>query len=126
MSDQHSGATEEDAAVELDVDDRIDEANDAGEQSPDDVDVEQLEREREERLDPDNRPDGAEIDNTGRDFDPEVGLFTDSEGYEEAKAEVESEKQEEDSSDEGDADDVVDTEAAAETTTDEAAEQAGS
>lgn len=120
---EHSGASEESAeaekggAAELDVDDRIDDASDAGEQSLSDVDVEQVEREREERLDPDNRPDGAEVDNTGRDFDPEVGLFTDSDGYDEAKAQVESEKQEADEDD-----DVVDTEAAAETTTDEAAE----
>lgn len=124
---EHSGASEKSAAAEkggaaeLDVDDRIDDASDAGEQSLSDVDVEQVEREREERLDPDNRPDGAEVDNTGRDFDPEVGLFTDSDGYDEAKAQVESEKQEADEDDDAD-DDVVDTEAAAETTTNEAAE----
>ena len=120
MSDDHSGTADEGGSTELDVDERIDDASDAGEQSLEDVDVEQVEREREERLDPDNRPDGAEVDNTGRDFDPEVGLFTDSDGYDEAKAKVESEKQ--DADEDEDADDVVDTKAAAETTTDEAAE----
>ena len=44
-----------------------------------------VEREREERLDPDNRPDAAEVDNTDREFDEEKGKFTDSEGYEEAE-----------------------------------------
>ena len=43
-----------------------------------------VEREREERLDPDNRPEAAEVDNTDREFDEEKGKFTDSEGYEEA------------------------------------------
>ena len=112
MSEHEAGSAEEGGTAELDVEDRIDDANEAGEQSPDDVDVEQLEREREERLDPANRPEGAEVDNTGRDFDPEVGLFTDSDGYDEAKAQVEAER-------EDDADEVVDTSAAAETSTDE-------
>jgi len=39
--------------------------------APDELDA--IEREREERLAPDNRPDGAEVDNTPRDFDTEVG-----------------------------------------------------
>lgn len=47
-------------------------------------DAEQIERERQERLDPDNRPDGVEVDNSERDFDATKGLFTDSEGYDEA------------------------------------------
>ncbi len=41
--------------------------------------------ERERRLDPDNRPENVEVDNTQRDFDVEKGLFTDSEGYEQAE-----------------------------------------
>ncbi|MCB0895659.1 MAG: hypothetical protein KDB43_09840 [Nocardioidaceae bacterium] len=45
---------------------------------------EEVEQERQERLDPDNRPEEAEVDNTDRDFDEEKGMFTDSEGYEEA------------------------------------------
>ena len=39
---------------------------------------EQIEQERSERLDPDNRPDNAEVDNTQRDFDTEHGEFTDA------------------------------------------------
>jgi hypothetical protein len=39
---------------------------------------EQIEQERKERLDPDNRPDNAEVDNTQRDFDTEHGEFTDA------------------------------------------------
>jgi hypothetical protein len=46
---------------------------------------EQIEAERQERLAEDNRPDGALVDNTERDFDPEKGMFTDSEGYEQAE-----------------------------------------
>ena len=37
----------------------------------------QVEKERERRLDPDNRPEMAEVDNTHRDFDPEKGEFVD-------------------------------------------------
>lgn len=44
-----------------------------------------VEEERKRRLDPDNRPDQAEVDNTDRQFDEEKGLFTDSPGYEEAE-----------------------------------------
>ena len=46
----------------------------------------EIEEEREQRLDPENRPDNVEVDNTDRDFDPEKGMFTDSEGYDEAEA----------------------------------------
>ena len=45
-----------------------------------------IEEERQRRLDPDNRPDGVEVDNTDRDFDAEKGMFTDAEGYDEAEA----------------------------------------
>jgi hypothetical protein len=51
----------------------------------DPADAEQIEKERKERLDPDNRPDGVEVDNTDRDFDAEKGMFTDAEGYDEAE-----------------------------------------
>lgn len=40
-----------------------------------DEDAEQLEKERQERLDPDNRPVNAEVDNTGREFDNETEDF---------------------------------------------------
>lgn len=45
--------------------------------------IESIESERKERLSPDNRPDGAEVDNTGRTFDADAGKFTDSDGYSE-------------------------------------------
>lgn len=45
--------------------------------------LEQIEQERSERLDPDNRPDGAEVDNTDRTFDSEAGMFTDNPDYDE-------------------------------------------
>ena len=41
--------------------------------------IHEIETEREERLDPDNRPENAEVDNTDRDFDTTTGQFTDHE-----------------------------------------------
>ena len=41
--------------------------------------IDEIEGEREERLDPDNRPGNAEVDNTDRDFDTTTGQFTDHE-----------------------------------------------
>ena len=38
----------------------------------------ELDKEREERLADENRPDGAEVDNTQRDFDDAAGMFTDN------------------------------------------------
>jgi len=52
---------------------------------PDDQTKKDIEEERDRRLDPDNRPDGAEIDNTPRDFDVDRGQFTDSESYDESE-----------------------------------------
>lgn len=49
-------------------------------------DAEEIEQERQERLDPENRPDNAEVDNTDRDFDATKGKFADSEDYEETPA----------------------------------------
>ena len=40
---------------------------------------EAIEKERQERLDSDNRPDTAEVDNSQRDFDVKSGQFTDHE-----------------------------------------------
>jgi hypothetical protein len=51
---------------------------------PDDDTKQDMEEERERRLDPDNRPDGAEVDNTDRTFDHERGQFTDSDEYDES------------------------------------------
>jgi hypothetical protein len=48
-------------------------------------DEEEIEEERQRRLDSDNRPHEAEVDNTQRDFDVEKGMFKDSEGYDEAE-----------------------------------------
>jgi hypothetical protein len=45
--------------------------------------IESIESERQERLDPDNRPEGAEVDNSQRTFDADAGMFTDSEDYSE-------------------------------------------
>ena len=45
--------------------------------------IAEIERERAERLDPDNRPEDTEVDNTGRTFDSGAGKFTDSDDYDE-------------------------------------------
>ena len=55
---------------------------DSPDEAPDEL-LEEIDEERERRLDPDNRPDGAEIDNTDRDFDVEHGRFEDSDVDEE-------------------------------------------
>ena len=71
-----------------------------------------MEEEREKRLDPDNRPDGAEIDNTERTFDVDRGQFTDSEDYDDSEpppfADPEDPNQNDDDSDDSDADDDSD------------------
>ena len=59
--------------------------SDGSEDEVSDEDVTEIEEERQERLDPDNRPDNAEVDNTNRDFDAETGTFTDTEEHEEAE-----------------------------------------
>ena len=51
---------------------------------PDDDTKQDIEEERERRLDPDNRPEGAEVDNTDRTFDHEHGQFTDADDYDES------------------------------------------
>lgn len=43
--------------------------------------LEELERQRAERLDPANRPPNSEVDNTHRTFDPGSGMFTDNPDY---------------------------------------------
>ena len=52
---------------------------------PDEATKQEMDAERERRLDPDNRPEGAEVDNTERTFDHDRGRFTDSEGYDESE-----------------------------------------
>lgn len=56
--------------------------------SPDEIDkdlLEEIEAERKERLDPDNRPENAEVDNTQRTFIAEEARFEDHELSEEEK-----------------------------------------
>jgi hypothetical protein len=48
---------------------------------PDEQTKQEMQAERERRLDPANRPDGAEVDNTDRTFDHDRGKFTDSPDY---------------------------------------------
>lgn len=52
-------------------------------EEPDEETRQKLEEEREQRLDPDNRPENAEVDNTPRDFDVERGMFTDNDEHSE-------------------------------------------
>ena len=54
-------------------------------QEPDEETRQQIEADRRERLDPANRPEGAEVDNTERTFDHERGKFTDAEDYDEGE-----------------------------------------
>jgi len=55
-------------------------------EKPPEEEIQEIEEERERRLDPDNRPDNAEVDNTHRDFDTDTGYFTDSDGHDESDA----------------------------------------
>jgi hypothetical protein len=75
--------TDESGALKIDIEDAGGrELRDVDEKPPED-EVREIEEERERRLDPDNRPDDAEVDNTERTFDSDTGLFTDSEEYDE-------------------------------------------
>ena len=60
------------------------ELRDVDEKPPDD-EIQEIEEERERRLDADNRPDDAEVDNTPRTFDAAAGRFTDSDDYDESE-----------------------------------------
>ena len=84
--DAPAPAAEDDDAT---TDSGADEEGETGETKQpgaDPEDAEEIEQERQERLDPENRPEGVEVDNSEREFDPEKGMFKDSEGYEEAEA----------------------------------------
>ena len=50
------------------------------ENPPDEDEQKEIEETREERLDPENRPEGSEVDNTGRTFDENEWKFEDDEG----------------------------------------------
>lgn len=75
-SDENTGIRNESGEIDVDVDARVQEATSAETESLGEDDVEQIEKEREERLDPDNRPVNAIVDNTQRDFDAESEEFT--------------------------------------------------
>lgn len=45
---------------------------------PPEEEIAEIEEERKARLDPDNRPENAEVDNTGRTFNSEAGDFEDN------------------------------------------------
>jgi hypothetical protein len=62
-----------DEPIEVDVDSRVDAGYSADHEISDD-EAEKVEKEREERLDPDNRPANALVDNTKREFDPDEGF----------------------------------------------------
>ena len=99
MSDEHDADTA--ASTEDEPDEGTDETSDAGdsddsdgtarltkEQAMGQEDVPEdkqqaIEEEREKRIDPDNRPENAEVDNSERDFDVKSGQFTDHETDEE-------------------------------------------
>lgn len=86
MSDQQQAPQSEHASTDDSGELTID-IEDAGgrelrpvDERPPDDEVAEMEEERERRLDPDNRPDASEVDNTERDFDAEAGRFTDGDG----------------------------------------------
>lgn len=58
-----------------------------GDAEPSEEEREAIDADRKERLTQENRPEGAEVDNSEREFDPETGMFTDSEGHDEAEKE---------------------------------------
>lgn len=77
---------------------------------PDEETVEKIEEEREKRLDPDNRPEGAEVDNTDRDFDVDRGQFTDADDYDESEPAPYVDPEDPNSSASADSDDESDDE----------------
>ncbi len=46
-------------------------------EEPPEEEIKEIEEERERRLDPDNRPENSEVDNTERTFDFDKGEFKD-------------------------------------------------
>ena len=61
-------------SIEVDTNERLEQKD----KHLDDIPEEELEKEREERLSPENRPENTEVDNSDRDFNPETGLFEDT------------------------------------------------
>lgn len=62
--------------IHIDVEERMD-AADTQDRELSEEDVEQIKKERDERLDPDNRPEGAIVDNTGDNAPDEDALSDD-------------------------------------------------
>lgn len=85
MTDEHGAQVDEDTEQTTE-DESVDAA---GEERAtgnlDEVDEEEVEQVRQERLDPENRPENVEVDNTDKEFDAQKGLFTDTPGYDEAE-----------------------------------------
>ena len=65
----------ENEPIQVDVDSRVDQGFSVDDMDVTDEEAEQLEKEREERLDPENRPANAIVDNTRREFDVESGEY---------------------------------------------------
>jgi len=61
-------------SIVVDTNERLDQKDKHLDEIPED----ELEKQRQERLDPENRPDNTEVDNSDRDFDPKTGLFEDT------------------------------------------------
>ena len=76
------GRSDEEMSDREPADEEQDEKDGAGEKEQ--PDQEQVLKEREERLDPENRPDNVEVDNTDRTFDPETGFFEDQDEHDSA------------------------------------------
>ena len=61
-------------SIEVDTNERLENKD----KHLDDIPEDELEKQRQDRLDPEKRPEAAEVDNSDRTFDPETGLFEDS------------------------------------------------
>lgn len=86
------------------------------ESEPDEDTAQEMEEERERRLDPENRPENAEVDNTQRDFDVDRGKFTDRDDYDEGDPApyAEDEDDQDDQDDRDDQDGTADDESGSE------------
>ena len=74
MSDEH-----EDTSTETDDSARLTKEQAMGQEDVPEDKQQAIEKEREERLAADNRPENAEVDNSDRTFDVKSGQFTDHE-----------------------------------------------
>ena len=106
MSDREPADEAQDEQAEQDDQAEQDEAGEK--EQPD---QEQVLQEREERLDPDNRPDNVEVDNTDRTFDPETGFFEDRDEHDSAPKQFVDEEAISEGADSDDSDDSDDSEA---------------